>query len=114
MAALQRLQRQVYLLLMPPQKHLAQLRSVPALASLFLAAIRTRVPAGQTLVLSGIGAGGVVAHEMAVQLQRAGEQVGMACQLPVGVVSVAALHSCAPSFCIWPGHLHDYSHALIA
>jgi hypothetical protein len=75
MAAVQWLQRQVYLLLMPPQKHLAQLRCVPALASLFVAAVRTRVPAGQTLVLSGIGAGGVVAHEMAVQLQRAGEQV---------------------------------------
>lgn len=75
MAAVQRLQRQVYLLLMPPQKHLAQLRSVPALAGLFVAALRTRVAAGQSLVLSGIGAGGVVAHEMAVQLQRAGEQV---------------------------------------
>lgn len=75
MAALQRLQRQVYMLLMPPQKHMAQLRSVAALAGLFVAAVKSRVPAGHQLVLAGIGAGGVVAHEMAVQLQRAGEQV---------------------------------------
>jgi hypothetical protein len=93
MAAVQRLQRQVYLLLMPPQKHLAQLRSVPALASLFVAAVRTRVAAGQTLVLSGIGAGGVVAHEMTVQLQRAGEQVRSVSR-PAGITRSIKLLAC--------------------
>jgi len=75
MSALQRLPRQLLVLLFPPQKHMAQLRSVSALANLFVAAVRTRVATGP-LVLAGIGAGGVVAYEMAVQLQQAGEQVG--------------------------------------
>lgn len=74
MAALQRLPRQVYMLLMPPLKQMAQLRSVSALAELFCAAVRSTVLAGP-LVVAGIGAGGVVAHEMAVQLQKAGQQV---------------------------------------
>jgi thioesterase domain-containing protein len=74
MAALQRLPRQVYMLLMPPMKQMAQLRTVASLADLFCAAIRSTVPPGP-LVLAGIGAGGVVAHEMAVQLQQAGHQV---------------------------------------
>jgi thioesterase domain-containing protein len=73
-AALQRLPRQVYALLMPPLKQLSQLHTVASLAELFCAAIRSTVPQGP-LVLAGIGAGGVVAHEMAVQLQRAGQQV---------------------------------------
>lgn len=74
MAALQLLPRQVYMLLMPPLKQMAQLRSVASLAELFCAAVRSTVPPGP-LVLAGVGAGGVVAHEMAVQLQRAGWQV---------------------------------------
>jgi len=74
MAALQRLPRQVYMLLMPPLEQMAQLRSVSALADLFCAAVHSTVPAGP-LVVAGIGAGGVVAHEMAVQLQKAGQQV---------------------------------------
>lgn len=74
MAALQRLPRRVYMLLMPPLKQMAQLRTVASLADLFVAAIRSTVPPGP-LVLAGIGAGGVVAHEMAVQLQRAGQEV---------------------------------------
>lgn len=74
MAALQRLPRHVYMLLMPPMKQMAQLRTVASLASLFCAAIRSTVPPGP-LVIAGVGAGSVVAHEMAVQLQRAGGQV---------------------------------------
>jgi hypothetical protein len=73
-AALQRLPRQVYVLLMPPLKQMAQLRTVASLAELFCQAIRSTVPPGP-LVLAGVGAGGVVAHEMAVQMQRAGHQV---------------------------------------
>lgn len=73
-AALQRLSRQVYVLLMPPMKQMAQLRTVASLADLFCQAIRSTVPPGP-LVLAGVGAGGVVAHEMAVQMQRAGHQV---------------------------------------
>eukprot|EP00878_Enallax_costatus_P038093 GHUV01043246.1.p1 GENE.GHUV01043246.1~~GHUV01043246.1.p1 ORF type:complete len:215 (+),score=63.21 GHUV01043246.1:59-703(+) len=73
--AMQRLQHQVYLLLMPPQKHLAQLRSVDALASLWCASVRSRVPSGP-VILAGVGPGGVVAHEMAVQLQCSGTEVG--------------------------------------
>jgi thioesterase domain-containing protein len=72
--ALQRLPHAVFTLLMPPMKQMAQLRSVEALAQLFVAAIHTRVPTGP-VVIAGIGAGGVVAHEIAVQLQRAGRQV---------------------------------------
>lgn len=75
-AALQRLPRQVYVLLMPPLKQMSQLRTVASLAELFCAAIRSTVPHGP-LVLAGIGAGGVVAHEMAVQLQRSGQQVSL-------------------------------------
>lgn len=75
-AALQRLPRQVYVLLMPPLKQMAQLRTVSSLADLFCQAVRSTVPPGP-LVLAGVGAGGVVAHEMAVQMQRAGHQVGM-------------------------------------
>lgn len=60
---------------MPPQKQLAQLRSVGSLATLWCASVRTRIPSGP-VVLAGIGAGGVVAHEMAVQMQRSGQQVG--------------------------------------
>ena len=71
-AALEQMGRCVYVLAMPPQKQMAQLRSVPALAALWVAAVRTRVPAGVPVLLAGIGAGGVVAHEMAVQLQLAG------------------------------------------
>lgn len=74
-AALEQMGCCVYVLAMPPQKQMAQLRSVPALAALWVAAVRTRVPAGVPVLLAGIGAGGVVAHEMAVQLQLAGEQV---------------------------------------
>lgn len=73
-AALQRLPRQVYVLLMPPLKQMAQLRTVASLAELFCQAIRSTVPPGP-LVLAGVGAGGVVAHEMAVQMQRSGHQV---------------------------------------
>lgn len=74
MSALQHMQRQVYLLSMPPQKHMAQLRSVEMLASLWCSAIRSKATSGP-VVVAGIGTGGVIAHEIAVQLQRSGVQV---------------------------------------
>lgn len=79
LSAVENMQHQGYLLHMPPQKHLAQLRSVSSLATLWCAAIRSKIPSGP-VVLVGIGAGGVVAHEMAVQMQRSGQQVGAVCQ----------------------------------
>lgn len=82
--AMQRLQQQVYLLLMPPQKQLAQLRSVDALASLWCASVRSRIPSGP-VVLAGVGPAGVVAHEMAVQLQRSGTEVGT--KIPASVLA---------------------------
>jgi thioesterase domain-containing protein len=75
-AALQRLPRRVYVLLMPPLKQMAQLRTVASLAELFCQAVRSTVLPGP-LVLAGVGAGGVIAHEMAVQMQRAGHEVGL-------------------------------------
>jgi hypothetical protein len=75
-AALQRLPRRVYVLLMPPLKQMAQLRTAASLAELFCQAVRSTVLPGP-LVLAGVGAGGVIAHEMAVQMQRAGHEVGL-------------------------------------
>ena len=74
--AVQRLPRRVYVLLMPPLKQMAQLRTAASLAELFCQAVRSTVLPGP-LVLAGVGAGGVIAHEMAVQMQRAGHEVGL-------------------------------------
>jgi thioesterase domain-containing protein len=94
-AALQRLPRQVYVLLMPPLKQMAQLRTVAALAELFCQAIRSTVAPGP-LVLAGVGAGGVVAHEMAVQMQRAGHEVCLLLLLPLlGPFAATAFSDCA-------------------
>jgi hypothetical protein len=72
------LPREVYLLDLPPRQQLAKLRSVPALAGVLRAAVRSKLPRGP-YVLAGSGAAGVVMHEVAVQLQSAGEQVRFDC-----------------------------------
>lgn len=72
--ALAALPRPVWRLALPPGKQLSELRSVGALAALLAAAIKSTLPTGPYL-LAGAGVGGVVAHEVAAQLQAAGEQV---------------------------------------
>jgi hypothetical protein len=88
------LPREVYLLDLPPRQQLSRLRSVPALAGVLRAAVRSKLPRGP-YVLAGSGAAGVVMHEVAVQLQSAGEQVRHRTQLPS--LSAAATTVCLPN-----------------
>lgn len=72
--ALEKLPRRSFVIDYPPRRHLARLRSVVALAGVLAQAVRDAAPPGP-YVIAGVGLGGVVAHEVAVQLQRSGEQV---------------------------------------
>ena len=74
MHALGQLPRAVYLVSLPPERQLAGLRSCRALAGLMLAAGQSKVPRGPCVV-AGVGAGGVVAHELALQLHNQGHEV---------------------------------------
>jgi hypothetical protein len=74
MHALCHLPRAVYLVSLPPVRQLAGLRSCRALAGVMLAAVQSKVPRGPCVV-AGIGAGGVVAHELALQLNQQGHEV---------------------------------------
>lgn len=71
--ALSRLGRRAYALDLPPRRHLARLRTVGELAGLLAQAVLDGAPPGP-YVIAGVGMGGVVAHELAAQLQRAGQQ----------------------------------------
>jgi hypothetical protein len=73
-AALATLPRRVFAADLPPRRHLAQLRSVAALAAVLVQGVAAAVGPGPYAV-AGVGAGGVIAHELAAQLQRAGQQV---------------------------------------
>ena len=70
------LQEEVDLLLAEPQQHMSSLTSVPQVAALYLKKIRTIQPHGPYL-LAGESFGGIVAYEMAQQLQAEGETVAL-------------------------------------
>jgi hypothetical protein len=72
--ALCRLPRRAFVLDLPPRRHLARLRSVPELARVLAQAVLAAAPPGPW-ALAGVGLGGGVAHELAGQLQKAGQQV---------------------------------------
>lgn len=79
-AALGGLPRRAYAVDLPPRRHLARLRTVQALAGVLAQAVLEGAPAA-VYIVAGVGMGGVVAHEVAAQLQRAGAQVGVAAGL---------------------------------
>ncbi|MFI9387493.1 amino acid adenylation domain-containing protein [Kutzneria sp. NPDC052558] len=70
-----------------PEQHWTPLDTVPALAAAFVAAIRTRQPHGPYHLL-GWSTGGLVAYEIACQLEARGERVAylaaLDTQLPTG------------------------------
>ena len=71
--ALAALGRRAYALDLPPRRRLARLRSVRELAALLARAVLEGAPPGP-YAIAGVGMGGVVAHELAAQLQAAGQQ----------------------------------------
>jgi hypothetical protein len=72
--ALGQLPRRTFILDLPPRRHLARLRSVPELARVLAQAVLAAAPPGPWAV-AGAGLGGAIAHELAAQLQQAGQQV---------------------------------------
>ncbi|KIY94328.1 type I polyketide synthase [Monoraphidium neglectum] len=95
--ALGQLPRSCYALDLPPRRHLARLRTVPALAAVLVQALREAAPPGPWVV-AGVGLGGAVAHELAVQLQRAGERVPVLLLVEDGGLRAAADMSDQPYF----------------
>lgn len=76
--ALEKLPRGCYVLDLPPRRHLAKMRTPAALAGVLAQAVLAAAPGvagGGAVAVAGVGLGGVVAHELAVQLTRAGVQV---------------------------------------
>lgn len=102
-AALGALPRRAYAVDLPPRRHLAHLRTVQALAGVLAQAVLEGAPATGAYIVAGVGMGGVVAHEVAAQLQLAGAQVrvrrvpgGVGGSLPV-TASRTPVHSvCRP------------------
>lgn len=80
---LSKLQHPCFMLSYPGQQHLATMKSLSSLAAVLCAAIKTCLPKGP-YVLAGIGFGGVVAYEVSLQLQAAGNEVS--------TLAVDALH----------------------
>ena len=70
------LQEEVDLLRAEPEQHASSLTNVPQVAALYLKKIRTIQPQGPYL-LAGESFGGIVAYEMAQQLQAEGETVAL-------------------------------------
>ena len=68
-----------------------QCRSIQELASGYVEAMRERQPHGPYL-LCGVSFGGVVAYEMANQLEKKGEQVGLVCLLDTILPSAVKRH----------------------
>ena len=106
--ALARLQRRAFCLELPPRRHLARLRSVPALAALFAQAVLEGLPSAATaasggaIAIAGVGLGGAVAHELAAQLQRAGRRVDALLLVEDGALRAAADAAEQPWFRLRP------------